>query len=695
MKTFYSIILMIIIQSSQCLSQTIINDYHKVTAVGTASAVVTDLAGIQGNHTLAVDDTVLIIQMQGATINETNTAAFGTPTINNAGNYEINVICHIDVPSKTVHFKYNLVRAYTPATGSVQIVTHGDGRATNVTVTGTLTCRPWDGDFGGVVFLKAYGTLTLGGNIDVSQRGFRGGAVGGIVGLPGAVCNKNVLTAGGDFLWNNGGCNGATTNISATGYYYPKFSLGIPAPNHVSPPAPATAPANLLDQYVGAWKGEGIAQYILDKETGRGPQANGGGGGQTHNSGGGGGGNYGDGGIGGKPWDGATIVDGGMGGKAIGYTGGPNLAPNKIFMGGGGGGGHGNYPNGTPSPGGNGGGIVIIKCINFTVTGARSISSNGENNVPNLDGDSEGGGGAAGTVYMDVSGTITSAATLTFNLRGGKGGDAINSGDCIGTGGGGSGGFIYSSVSLAGSVKNLNGGANGVVTGVLVGKPCENSATGDPSWGALPGANGSFLDNQTSYRIAQGTVEANCALPVEMLSFSAVKKNDFVQLKWATASELNNSYFLIERSADGVVFETVARVDGAGNSSSISYYQWTDDDPLKGTSYYRLKQVDTDGVYNYKGVTSVNSESSEFLLSVLPQPVEGTRTITVRYTMNADSPVNIRLVDGIGREAGRWTLDAVKGNNESIINLQNVSAGLHFIYISGGDRLDSEKIIIK
>jgi len=91
--------------------------------------------------------------------------------------------------------------------------------------------------------------------------------------------------------------------------------------------------------------------------------------------------------------------------------------------------------------------------------------------------------------------------------------------------------------------------------------------------------------------------DITCAspLPVELLSFDAKCNNNNVDLSWSTATETNNDYFTIERSADVSDWEFVKSVPGAGNSNSTHFYSTTDKNPLSGTSYYRLRQTDFDG----------------------------------------------------------------------------------------------------
>lgn len=95
-------------------------------------------------------------------------------------------------------------------------------------------------------------------------------------------------------------------------------------------------------------------------------------------------------------------------------------------------------------------------------------------------------------------------------------------------------------------------------------------------------------------------------LPVELLYFNGSSENDKINLEWATASETNNQYFIIEKSVDLVTFETIQIISGAGNSNNITSYTITDQNALVGANYYRMKQVDYDGTVNTKDVILVN-----------------------------------------------------------------------------------------
>lgn len=428
--------------STELFAQTpisgIINEYSPVTGINSCA----NSATLPNTSDFSVGDKILIIQMKGATINQTNTAAFGTITaINNAGNYEFNSIAAIN--GNEITFDNAMLNAYD-ISGLVQLITVPQYQ--NVTVTATLTAQPWNGTSGGVLVFEVAGTLTLQSNISANGIGFRGGAV-----------STNYYVAG---------------DCSDTDYFFT---------------------ANLA---LGAYKGEGVTEVPANMRTGRGALANGGGGGNNLNSGGGGGSNYGGGGVGGNEWTGcSTFANGGEDGV-------PLIFPGKIFMGGGGGGGHQN--NSTATVGGNGGGIILIKAGEVVGNG-NSISSNGASVTIDSEIDAAGGGGAGGSVFLDIT-TYTGA--IDISVTGGDGGD-VNNGftggstgaQCHGTGGGAGGGLIaFSGVSVPG-VPNLilTGGTAGLTLNTQ--SSCYNT-----TYGAAPGQDGG---TQTGLVFNESTTPAN------------------------------------------------------------------------------------------------------------------------------------------------------------------------------------------
>lgn len=407
----------------------IINAYELVSGIAGSDLTVTSATGF------SVGDQVLLIQMQGATIDETNSAAFGDITAyGTAGNYEMTSICAI--PNGTTIILNSIQRTYD-ATGIVQLV--NVPQYVDATVTGTLTAAPWDGATGGILAFKCSGTLTMNDNINVEGLGFRGAAV---------------TTSAYACAW--------FTDV--TNYFY-NITTGQ-----------------------GALKGEGAALYIPLKTGGRGAQANGGGGSNDHNGGGGGGGNAAAGGLGGERIRPSTFTcrcnAPGVGGKPLTYS----NANNQIFLGGGGGAGHENNPA-TATPGANGAGIVIISAN--TIDGnSQSINADGSSVTANSV-DGAGGAGGGGTVLLAAT---TFAGALTVNTSGGAGGDVSNIGpsNCNGPGGGGGGGILWVNQGSipAGVTYNSNGGSNGTTVATTQGNCTLNGANN-----ATPGSAGASLTN--------------------------------------------------------------------------------------------------------------------------------------------------------------------------------------------------------
>ena len=108
-------------------------------------------------------------------------------------------------------------------------------------------------------------------------------------------------------------------------------------------------------------------------------------------------------------------------------------------------------------------------------------------------------------------------------------------------------------------------------------------------------------------------VEVVCAanpLPIELATFTTTPLDNLVEIRWTTLSEINNAYFTVERSVNGLNWEEVKIVNSYGNSTTTQHYQTKDESPLDGLTYYRLKQTDFDGSYSYSGIVVVDREKT-------------------------------------------------------------------------------------
>jgi hypothetical protein len=176
------------------------------------------------------------------------------------------------------------------------------------------------------------------------------------------------------------------------------------------------------------------------------------------------------------------------------------------------------------------------------------------------------------------------------------------------------------------------------------------------------------------------------ALPIRLTLFEAKQKHQQVQLNWITDSEINNDFFTIERSNDGKEFFEIGRKKGAGNSSTRLYYSSIDEQPLKGTSYYRLKQTDIDGKYAYSQIESVtfNEKTSINGLKIYPNPSQG-NDVYVELSSDLKQKVTCVLLNSIGQEKAIDSYDLERGINKIELNYSMFSAGLYVLEISTSD----------
>jgi hypothetical protein len=165
----------------------------------------------------------------------------------------------------------------------------------------------------------------------------------------------------------------------------------------------------------------------------------------------------------------------------------------------------------------------------------------------------------------------------------------------------------------------------------------------------------------TSTQLSTGEIVAlSAALPIELLSFKANLKNNVVELHWQTATETNNDYFVIERSVDGKVWESIDTIKGAGTSLTLLNYLLVDENPLSGTSYYRLKQVDFDQKFSYSDIAVVNFEGIK-IVDLFPNPSEGNFNLLINSSIEAS--IDLTIYNAIGQMIKTQAMQITKGAN--------------------------------
>jgi uncharacterized repeat protein (TIGR01451 family) len=469
----------------------VINTYYPGSgnaSAGSTSITVGAISNLSSATTTIVPgDLLLIIQMQDAAINSTNTSAYGAnngtgagyTSLNKAGLYEYAVSrSTIGTGGGTITLQSALINSYSA--GNVNTAT-GQGQQrfqvirvpqySTATLSSTLTAAPWDGASGGILVFDVAGALTLGSaTVSVNGRGFRGGGIRQLNGDTGGANTDYVQPATKNF----GGSKGEGI-VGTPRYVYD-----------------GTAVTDL-----------GVENYPNGSLT-RGAPGNAGGGGadgnpaaNDQNPGGGGGANGGTGGRGGFTWN--TVLDsGGRGGAMFPATAG------RVTLGGGGGAATRNNSSGNDGSGGGGGGIVMIRAGSFSGNG--TITANGTNGLSALN-DGGGGGGAGGSVVILAN--SGGPGGLAVSARGGNGGNAWptqapgtageftpgGANNRHGPGGGGGGGVVILNFGLA---PDVSGGVNGTTT------------TANNAFGATAGSVGAVTTTLTSTQIPGAGPGATC-----------------------------------------------------------------------------------------------------------------------------------------------------------------------------------------
>lgn len=191
-----------------------------------------------------------------------------------------------------------------------------------------------------------------------------------------------------------------------------------------------------------------------------------------------------------------------------------------------------------------------------------------------------------------------------------------------------------------------------------------------------------------------GSRTGNNPLPITLRSFTAEPKADEVLVNWETVSEVNNDFFTVERTTNGIDFEEVATVDGAGNSNFPLEYQISDDDPLPDLSYYRLKQTDYDGQFEYFKMVPVQFEQNNLLQEVTISPNPFSSDLTIKYTSGNNAPVSLVIMNIRAQVIHEEVIPTSVGINRFRFEHGNdLENGIYFINLIQGNYTTSYKVI--
>jgi hypothetical protein len=180
-------------------------------------------------------------------------------------------------------------------------------------------------------------------------------------------------------------------------------------------------------------------------------------------------------------------------------------------------------------------------------------------------------------------------------------------------------------------------------------------------------------------------------LPIELVSFNCANiDRNTNELNWKTASESNNDYYAIERSADGLIFEEIGKQNGAGNSLVYIYYSYKDQNPSKGVSYYRLKQVDFNGKFTYSDICSVINNGDGGMV-FYPNPVEN--ILTIEYNSSDNPKSNVVSVTDVAGKLVQVNPSFV--DSKIIIDCSDLPEGIYFLKVLVGGKVVFNKFTVQ
>jgi hypothetical protein len=168
-------------------------------------------------------------------------------------------------------------------------------------------------------------------------------------------------------------------------------------------------------------------------------------------------------------------------------------------------------------------------------------------------------------------------------------------------------------------------------------------------------------------------------LPVNLVSFNAVKINSDALITWSTSSEKQNAYFVVQRSYDGINFEDIHIIPGNGTSSATHNYHYLDNNP-NGMVSYRLKQVDIDGKYSFTNVVVLDMRKASFSFDVYPVPAN--EMLNVELHTGENSQIDIVVNDMLGKEVYYYSNTFEAGANTHIINARHLAKGVYLLKIT-------------
>ncbi|MFZ9846636.1 MAG: T9SS type A sorting domain-containing protein [Flavobacteriales bacterium] len=300
---------------------------------------------------------------------------------------------------------------------------------------------------------------------------------------------------------------------------------------------------------------------------------------------------------------------------------------------------------------------------------------------------------SSSAITVQNGATLNISNNVTFNVTGKL---TFNNGSIVNVA---SGSTLYAS----GDIENKNNSNHGSLSAgedFIGGSGSTLSGSGTlATVGTATLTGGSVFGSTTSCTSGPCAASASNPLPVKLVSCSAKLNDDFnLDVKWSTASDINNDYFVVERSKDASYFEPIATINGAGNSNQIINYYASDEAPLPGISFYRLKQVDFDGTTSYSSIVMVNSNAAEnrvnsFGFTLYPNPTNNIAHLSF-FNIDKESEVMINVYDLQGKNV-HSSVQYVSGEGSiASFDASTFDSGIYIVNTTIGGVVQHQKLVV-
>ncbi len=184
--------------------------------------------------------------------------------------------------------------------------------------------------------------------------------------------------------------------------------------------------------------------------------------------------------------------------------------------------------------------------------------------------------------------------------------------------------------------------------------------------------------------ITLGNTDVSIPLPIELLEFEVFQEGENVVAKWTTVSELNNDFFTLERSTDGHNWVPINEIDGAGTTNQMRSYQTIDNQPMRGLTYYRLKQTDFDGQFSYSDVKMIEIQFID-VIRIYPNPSNG--------IFNVSGVNSNEIIFSVFNILGQQVPFTINEDQGIQLDLSNEPAGVYIIKVKDGNFTKSMQVI--